>query len=133
MVLMFLLNPIIKINNNTPITKFYLKTANEFIPFSELYVLENVNVEKYFAYEESIGKLTGRTALKNYNEILETFAIFKDLENKIINEIYFSLSLESQSLLDLNSVLDSFKKNSKQILKNEKNIELKTKIRKINS
>ena len=133
MVLMFLLNPIIKINNNTPITKFYLKTANEFIPFSESYVLENVNVEKYFAYEESIGKLTGRTALKNYNEILETFAIFKDLENKIINEIYFSLSLESQSLLDLNSVLDSFKKNSKQILKNEKNIELKTKIRNINS
>lgn len=128
MILMFALNPIISINYEKPITKTYLDTSNNVIQFSTLNIVQNVNTKKYFEYEETLGKLTGKVALNHYYEVLKIFNSFEELEEMIMDE-YSNLSEESKLLIVDSNILASFHQNLSQIIKYENNKELIAKLK----
>lgn len=120
MLLMFVLNPIISINYEKPITKIYINTSNDVFGFTQLNTVQNVNVEKYEKYENIIGKLTGRNTLNHYYDVLDIFTDFENIENNLKNEILPNLTDQGKLLIVESNVLASFNQNYDQLLEYEK-------------
>ena len=133
LLIMFVLNPLITINYEKPITRFITSTSNDVITISNYNRLKNINIISYESYENSINQLTGREALDNYNRILDEFDGFLELENEFINEIIPVLSNDSTNLIDKNNMLDSYYSNRLIILAHEKGKPIVNRLREINA
>ena len=133
LLIMFVLNPLITINYEKPITRFITSTSNDVITISNYNRLKNINIIRYESYENSINQLTGREALDNYNRILDEFDGFLELENEFINEIIPVLSNDSTNLIDKNNMLDSYYSNRLIILAHEKGKPIVNRLREINA
>src|SRR5690606_23993154 len=120
MLFMFIFNPLIGLNYDKPVTKFYIESTNEVLTFSSLNELQNVNIKRFNYYEDILNQLTGRTALNHYNDILAKFNEFESLEDELKDVLLLELSEASKVLIDSSDILNSFYTNSDQIIVNEK-------------
>lgn len=120
MLLLFILNPLIGLNYEKPITKVYIETANDVLTFSSLNEIKNVNTKNYENIEEVVGELTGRNALKHFEDILDVFDNLISLEEEFNSKIIPSLTASSSALIDENDLLNSLSLNINSILELEK-------------
>ena len=120
MLFMFILNPFIGLNYEKPITKIYTETSNNVLTFSSLNELMNVNEQKYEDAKEVLGELTGRNALTHYQEVIDIFYSFTDLEVEFTTTIIPSFTGGSAEVINSEDILRSFLVNSKTIMANEK-------------
>lgn len=120
MLIMFILNPIIGLNYQKPITKVYIETTNDVLTFSSLNRLKNVNIKKYENTKSLLDEVTGRVALNNYEEILEVFDAFSNLEAELTNDVIPVLTSDSALLLDNEDLLNSLFLNKDKIYEFEK-------------
>jgi uncharacterized membrane protein required for colicin V production len=100
-IILFILNPFLDINYQTPLTKFLNLTANEVLTVSKLNEYQYLNVEEYERYQEGLGKITGRTAKKAFQEITNFFEKTSTINLELENH-YLSFSEEAKNLVLVN-------------------------------
>ncbi len=131
MLLMFGLNPVITLNYSKPLTAVYVRTSNNLLQFSNLNLVKNVNTSYYIDYDNTIGQLTGRTALDNYKDILSIFQEIEDEETNFMDNIYPNLMPEAKSLINSTDVFNSLLENKDKIVQYQKGTEVRKELKRL--
>jgi len=98
LILMFFLNPILKINQDDPLTKALNATSNQVLTLSKLNQYQAQYGEKYEEYKQALKLFSGEFALSKYKDIEE----FLDVNNtnvELQTELLPLLSEQSVALI----------------------------------
>lgn len=128
MILMFALKPLITLDYEKPITKTLIRTSNDVFTLSNLNEFQNVNIQEYIEYQESIDYFTGRKADNHYQKIVGFLESIPNI-NEALKNHFSNLSNTSQEIITKDLIDDNYLQafmsgektiNFKVILKNEK-------------
>lgn len=128
MILMFALKPLITIDYEKPITKVFVKTSNDVVTVSNLNKFQNVNIQEYLEYQESIDYFTGYKVANHYQNIVDFLESLPNI-NETLKNNFPNLSTASQEIITKDLIDDNYLQafmsgektiNFKVVLKNEK-------------
>jgi hypothetical protein len=107
LILLYFLNPFIRINHESPLTKVLNVTSNRVLTLSKLSQYQFQYSDKYEEYQEVLTLFSGRRALSRYNEI-EEFLDVDSTNNNLQTQLLPLLSAQSITLIDTHRSGDDY-------------------------
>lgn len=104
-ILAYFIKPFINYNYDNPLTKALIASENKVLTISKLNQYQNINVERFEEYKETIDLFTGRRALDFYSLFEQKLTSLPELELKLKTEIQPLLSENSKNLITSNDIL----------------------------